>query len=863
MQDQPGGGMEPWPLLLPWSTQGQSTHGEKPSFSVVIAAYQAEATVAHAVRSAQQQTYPPLEVIVCDDGSTDATAEQVRALGASSVRLICQSNRGEAAAKNAAVAAAVGEFVVVLDADDTFMPRRLEALAFLASAYPHLDVLVTDAFLEVDGKVVRRAYHDGWPFETQDQRTEILRRNFILGLSAVRRSRWLEIGGFDEQVALTTDWDFFQRLLHSGSAAGFVDVPLAHYRLTPGSLSSDRIGMARSRVATLDRARARGGLLAHELAALEQALVVERSALLQRQLRRALAERTPDARGFARRICLGRGQALRERSKALAALVSPELAVLWQHRRGPIQALGAGLQTAVTTPRVLLLSRQPAAELVVELERRGCQVLTVLWPDHRLSAGLFVRLATLAAARHDIVLTGGDLELHGRLVAQLGRGRLVLLDGLPIESTAAADRVLERPGQSAQHLTPGHAGTSGELVTAAVITDPSGRPVRRLARHRSLREPVLYLAESGERVLADGLARGAAIAWDVPTVPMEPTGLCRLAQQSGLDAVATMRQVPGHLRLLELGSWTRADAAQRLRRRLLLSVPMRWNEALVGRGPEGLDRLVDGAYWRGVRRAASRQEWSMLTRSYVVLAYHRVAGEMQAGQERLDLRPAVFRRQLRVLRLLGLRPVTVAQIVAATHGGAELPRRGFLLTLDDGYLDAVVAAEQVIPAGPVLFIPTALVGGSAAWANGAPLASWPRLRESAAAGVTVGAHGRRHRPLDGLPPDALNDEVAGCWRDLRSNIPYAAPALAYPNGRHDAQVLDAATTAGFSLAFTTLPGRNGVGTDPWCLRRVGVKDWDGPLELAYKALTGELLPPLWERLAVRRWARTGRSSTGH
>jgi hypothetical protein len=51
----------------------------------------------------------------------------------------------------------------------------------------------------------------------------------------------------------------------------------------------------------------------------------------------------------------------------------------------------------------------------------------------------------------------------------------------------------------------------------------------------------------------------------------------------------------------------------------------------------------------------------------------------------------------------------------------------------------------------------------------------------------------------------------------------------------------------------TETGRNGAGTDPYCLRRVGVKDWDGPLSLLWKSLTGELVPPAWDRWT--RWFR--------
>ena len=167
--------------------------GVTPTFSVIIAAYQAAETVAAAVESALGQTSPPHEVIVCDDGSTD---EIERALDPLRDRIVflSQANGGEGSAKNAAAGAASGDFVAILDADDLYLPERLEALGELASARPDLDILTTDAYLEVDGRVVRHAYDESWTFEVADQRAAILQRNFIFGHAAVRRSALLERG---------------------------------------------------------------------------------------------------------------------------------------------------------------------------------------------------------------------------------------------------------------------------------------------------------------------------------------------------------------------------------------------------------------------------------------------------------------------------------------------------------------------------------------------------------------------------------------------------------------------------------------------------------------------------------------------
>src|SRR5207248_4438233 len=114
-------------------------------------------------------------------------------------------------ALNAAAQAATGEFVSWLDADDAYEPERLAATGELGAQRPDLDILMTDSYLEVDGRVVGR-FSDETPFAAVDQRMAILDRCFI-GWPAIRRSRLLDVGGFDESLRTGYDWDFWIRLL--------------------------------------------------------------------------------------------------------------------------------------------------------------------------------------------------------------------------------------------------------------------------------------------------------------------------------------------------------------------------------------------------------------------------------------------------------------------------------------------------------------------------------------------------------------------------------------------------------------------------------------------------------------------------
>jgi peptidoglycan/xylan/chitin deacetylase (PgdA/CDA1 family) len=185
--------------------------------------------------------------------------------------------------------------------------------------------------------------------------------------------------------------------------------------------------------------------------------------------------------------------------------------------------------------------------------------------------------------------------------------------------------------------------------------------------------------------------------------------------------------------------------------------------------------------------------------------------------------------------------------------GATLPRRSVVLCADDAFRDAVLALRRHADLRPIVFVTTGAVGRAApwSWADGEPIAAWPDLQEFAAAGGVVGSHARSHTPLPELTPPALAAELEESLRELRAHVPAAEAVLAYPHGEENEAVRAAARAAGYRLAFTTRAGRNGAGTDPFALRRIGPKDWDGTAAFAWKALTGEAVPWSIERRRLR------------
>ena len=254
-----------------------------PTFSILIPAYEAAATVADAVASALSQTRPA-EVIVCDDGSTD-DLEGALAPFRDRIHFIRKNNGGGASALNAAAHAATGDFVAILDADDVYDARRIEALAELATARPDLDIVTTDAYLESGGEIVDR-FNRATPFAVKDQRVAILRSCFVGGWPAVRRARVLAANGWDESFRIAYDWDRWLRLILDGARAGLVDEPLMSYRLH-GSLTASRVESLQERVRLLEKALVHPSLTRRESRVLRASIRWQRSRLL-REVSRAV-----------------------------------------------------------------------------------------------------------------------------------------------------------------------------------------------------------------------------------------------------------------------------------------------------------------------------------------------------------------------------------------------------------------------------------------------------------------------------------------------------------------------------------------------------------------------------------------------
>jgi glycosyltransferase involved in cell wall biosynthesis len=210
-----------------------------PRVSVVIPAYNCASYLAGTVASALAQNFKDLEVLVVDDGSTDTTEAVVRRLGAN-VRYIKTENEGPAAARNRGILASSGDYIALLDADDSWEPRKLREQMPEFEKDEAVGLVYSDLHVhEDDGTVIpsflstRPLASSGYVFD------QYLRSKFIITSTVILRRSCLEqVGLFDESMRSLEDCDFFLRFCHRWKVA-LVNQSLVRRRQRAGNLSSN------------------------------------------------------------------------------------------------------------------------------------------------------------------------------------------------------------------------------------------------------------------------------------------------------------------------------------------------------------------------------------------------------------------------------------------------------------------------------------------------------------------------------------------------------------------------------------------------------------------------------------------------
>lgn len=239
-----------------------------PRFSVIIPAFNAAASLAHAIESVRAQSGPAHEIIVVDDGSSDATAEVARQFG-TAIRLIRQANGGVSVARNAGAAAATGDWLAFLDADDWYAPDRLKLHADWIAEDPTLDFLTGDyEYRDAAGSLLgtSMAQHESGRMmlakaagatrvvmETPAERAAFVADHFgDTHTLSVPRAGFIALGGYPTGFKVCEDVHFLTRLMAKSRRTGVICQSLGAYVIHGSSATRrDPVAAQRENVRTL------------------------------------------------------------------------------------------------------------------------------------------------------------------------------------------------------------------------------------------------------------------------------------------------------------------------------------------------------------------------------------------------------------------------------------------------------------------------------------------------------------------------------------------------------------------------------------------------------------------------------------
>jgi glycosyltransferase involved in cell wall biosynthesis len=225
-----------------------------PLVSVIIPCYNQGTVLAEAIDSALAQTYRHREIIVVDDGSSDGTADVAASYGAQ-IRVVRQANRGLPAARNAGIESAHGTLIGLLDADDRWLPNKLEVqvpwFADPATGLVHGGYRKFPSTLPGAGEVRK-------PLGAKTGFHGVLGFNVVGAPVSVtfRRATFEQVGRFDETLGGAEDWDLWIRFA-AVSPLVASDVVTAEYRLSSESMSRNYEAMYRWLLRVIEKNRFR------------------------------------------------------------------------------------------------------------------------------------------------------------------------------------------------------------------------------------------------------------------------------------------------------------------------------------------------------------------------------------------------------------------------------------------------------------------------------------------------------------------------------------------------------------------------------------------------------------------------------
>ena len=214
-----------------------------PKVSVIIPCFNREKYLSEAIESVLNQTYPSIELLTVDDGSTDSTPDILSGYQHRGVEVLTHPgriNKGQSAAINLGLSRASGDYIAILDSDDYWDAHKIEKQVRFLDNNPSVGLVYGNGFaVDENGKPLYRIYEDDHAEHSNPNRVLMDCYFLVPNNALVRKSVLDQTGGFDESMRAAQDHDMAIRIAEV-TTLGYLNEPLFYYRRHPDSISNTR-----------------------------------------------------------------------------------------------------------------------------------------------------------------------------------------------------------------------------------------------------------------------------------------------------------------------------------------------------------------------------------------------------------------------------------------------------------------------------------------------------------------------------------------------------------------------------------------------------------------------------------------------
>lgn len=195
--------------------------------TVVIPCYNDGDFIEETLNSVLKQTFQVFQIIIVDDGSNESTKEVLRTFEGDGLQIITQDNRGPSSARNLGIKKSKSEYVLIIDADDTFEATFLEKAMSILNRNPKIGGVSSHCNIFINkNKIISEHRPKGGGV------TNFLFDNNSVSFALIRKKAWEEVGGYDEKMIHGfEDWEFWIAITKKGWEVGMIPELLFNYRI--------------------------------------------------------------------------------------------------------------------------------------------------------------------------------------------------------------------------------------------------------------------------------------------------------------------------------------------------------------------------------------------------------------------------------------------------------------------------------------------------------------------------------------------------------------------------------------------------------------------------------------------------------